>query len=92
MDSTQHNATDEKFMRRAIELAKKAWGDTSPNPMVGAVLVANNYKMRALVKKGQQEVVDKLDSMMDKTLENTDEETDEKQSKTKRARTKKQAE
>ena len=39
MESTQHNATDEKFMRRAIELAKKAWGDTSPNPMVGAVLV-----------------------------------------------------
>ena len=41
MESTQHNATDEKFMRRAIELAKKAWGDTSPNPMVGAVLVKN---------------------------------------------------
>ena len=29
---------DEFFMRRAIELAKRAWGDTSPNPMVGAVL------------------------------------------------------
>ncbi len=30
---------DEKFMRRAIELARKAWGQTHPNPMVGAVIV-----------------------------------------------------
>lgn len=29
----------EKFMRRALELAKRGWGATSPNPMVGAVLV-----------------------------------------------------
>src|SRR6478735_2375441 len=34
-DSSQH----EVFMRRAIELAKRAWGDTHPNPMVGAVIV-----------------------------------------------------
>jgi diaminohydroxyphosphoribosylaminopyrimidine deaminase / 5-amino-6-(5-phosphoribosylamino)uracil reductase len=26
-------------MRRAIELAKRAWGDTHPNPLVGAVIV-----------------------------------------------------
>ncbi len=32
---------DESFMRRALELAKRGWGDTSPNPMVGAVLVKN---------------------------------------------------
>jgi diaminohydroxyphosphoribosylaminopyrimidine deaminase/5-amino-6-(5-phosphoribosylamino)uracil reductase len=32
-------ATDEHFMRRAIELARMAWGDTTPNPMVGAVIV-----------------------------------------------------
>ena len=30
---------DEKFMRRALELAKTAWGKTHPNPMVGALIV-----------------------------------------------------
>ena len=33
--------TPEFFMRRALELAQKAQGETSPNPMVGAVLVKN---------------------------------------------------
>ena len=27
------------FMRRALELARQAWGQTHPNPMVGAVIV-----------------------------------------------------
>lgn len=31
--------TDSEYMRRAIELAKKAEGFTNPNPMVGAVVV-----------------------------------------------------
>lgn len=31
----------EVFMRRAIELAQQGWGRTSPNPMVGAVIVEN---------------------------------------------------
>ena len=30
---------DEQYMRRAIELAKRGMGYTSPNPMVGAVIV-----------------------------------------------------
>jgi diaminohydroxyphosphoribosylaminopyrimidine deaminase/5-amino-6-(5-phosphoribosylamino)uracil reductase len=30
---------DTKFMRQALALAQKAYGDTSPNPMVGAILV-----------------------------------------------------
>src|ERR1700690_3616891 len=30
---------DEKYMRMALRLAKKAQGRTSPNPMVGAVVV-----------------------------------------------------
>ena len=30
---------DEKYMSRAIELAKKGLGWTNPNPMVGAVIV-----------------------------------------------------
>ncbi len=29
----------QKFMRRAIKLARRGWGTTSPNPMVGAVVV-----------------------------------------------------
>lgn len=32
-------ATDESFMRRALQLARRGLGRTSPNPMVGAVLV-----------------------------------------------------
>lgn len=36
MDFTQE---DIKFMRRALALAKRGWGTTSPNPMVGAVTV-----------------------------------------------------
>ena len=31
--------TDEAFMRRALDLARKGWGATHPNPMVGAVIV-----------------------------------------------------
>lgn len=30
---------DGRFMRRALTLARRAWGRTSPNPMVGAVAV-----------------------------------------------------
>ncbi len=30
---------DEFFMRRALELARQAWGRTHPNPLVGAVIV-----------------------------------------------------
>lgn len=33
---------DNKYMKKAIELAKKRRGKTSPNPMVGAVIVKNN--------------------------------------------------
>ena len=34
-------AKDEFFMRHALELARRAWGHTHPNPMVGAVIVEN---------------------------------------------------
>jgi len=33
--------TDEDFMRRALKLARKGQGYTSPNPMVGALVVKN---------------------------------------------------
>jgi len=34
--------THETFMNRALELAEKASGNTSPNPLVGAVITLNN--------------------------------------------------
>lgn len=34
----------------------------------GALLTANNYKMRKLVQKGQEEVQAKLDKIMDEKL------------------------
>ena len=36
---TDFNDSDQLYMRRAIELAKKGAGFTSPNPLVGAVIV-----------------------------------------------------
>jgi hypothetical protein len=35
----------------------------------GALIVANNYKARSLVKKSQQELTDKLETMMDEKLQ-----------------------
>ena len=34
----------------------------------GALLVANSYKARSLVKKSQAEVIQKMDEMMDERL------------------------
>ena len=48
----------EKF---AIGLALGALG--------GALLVTNNYKMRTLVKKSQEEVQAKLDDMLDEKIQ-----------------------
>lgn len=33
------SSVDEFFMRHALELARRGWGQTHPNPMVGAVIV-----------------------------------------------------
>ncbi|HEX9046392.1 MAG TPA: bifunctional diaminohydroxyphosphoribosylaminopyrimidine deaminase/5-amino-6-(5-phosphoribosylamino)uracil reductase RibD [Verrucomicrobiae bacterium] len=40
--------SDAKFLRLAIRLARRAYGETSPNPMVGAVLV----KQGAIIGRG----------------------------------------
>ncbi|MBF0479256.1 MAG: bifunctional diaminohydroxyphosphoribosylaminopyrimidine deaminase/5-amino-6-(5-phosphoribosylamino)uracil reductase RibD [Candidatus Omnitrophica bacterium] len=40
--ATGLNMNDELFMQRALELALQGKGYTSPNPMVGAVIVKNN--------------------------------------------------
>ncbi len=37
--------------------------------IAGALLTANNYRMRTLVKKGQEEVKAKLDKLMDEKIE-----------------------
>lgn len=37
--------------------------------LAGALLTANNYKMRTLVKKGQEEVMTKLDNFMDEKID-----------------------
>ena len=34
--------TEEDYMRQALQLARRGLGKTSPNPMVGAVIVKNN--------------------------------------------------
>ena len=41
-------ADDEKHMQTALDLARKGYGRTSPNPLVGALLV----KGRAVIGKG----------------------------------------
>lgn len=50
----------------------------------GALLTANNYKMRTLVRKGQEEVQEKLDELMDekiRTFEEKAEKTEKKEQK-----------
>ena len=37
--SASSTGRDAEHLRRAIELARKGWGQTAPNPMVGAVVV-----------------------------------------------------
>lgn len=56
----------------------------------GALLTANNYKMRTLVRKGQEEVQAKFDQMldekirvMDKAVEKTEEAVEEAESEMK---------
>ncbi len=65
--------TDEFFMKRAIELAKKGRGKTCPNPMVGAVIVKNGQ----IIGEGHHKKaglphaeVEAINSVKDKTLLN----------------------
>ena len=47
----------EFFMKKALALAKKGQGYTSPNPMVGAVIVKDGHgmslKSTAVIEAGQ---------------------------------------
>ncbi len=49
--------------------------------MGGALLVANSYKARSLVKKSQCEVMEKVNEMMDEKLASKGTEETEKSSK-----------
>src|SRR5438045_1052332 len=42
LDSGSNDARDAEYMRRALALAQLAWGQTAPNPMVGAVVVRDD--------------------------------------------------
>src|ERR1019366_2266715 len=39
MSAVEH----ETFMRRTLELARSGWGNTHPNPMVGALIVEGGH-------------------------------------------------
>jgi predicted Holliday junction resolvase-like endonuclease len=45
--------------------------------LCGALLATNNYKMRTLVKKGQEEVQAKLDELMDEKIQQMEEKVNE---------------
>lgn len=48
----------------------------------GALIVANSYKARSLVKKSQAELLEKVDEMMDERLKDmSDKESSDKKSK-----------
>src|SRR4051812_12360241 len=38
-DAALSTEVDSVYMRRALDLARRGWGQTAPNPMVGAVVV-----------------------------------------------------
>ena len=42
MGGAQRITTDESYMKEAVGLARNGLGKTSPNPMVGAVIVRDN--------------------------------------------------
>ena len=56
----------EFFLARTLELAKKGWGNTHPNPMVGAIIVesgevvADGYHKRAGSAHAEVEAFSKL--------------------------------
>jgi len=47
MAQNRSTDSDARWMRRALQLARRAWGRTSPNPMVGAVVVRDGVEVGA---------------------------------------------
>ena len=51
--------------------------------MGGALVVANSYKARSLVKKSQAELLEKVDEMMDERLKDMSDKTEKTDKKAK---------
>ena len=49
----------------------------------GALIVANSYKARSLVKRSQAELLERVDEMMDERLKDMSEKTDKTEKKAK---------
>ena len=49
----------------------------------GALIVANSYKARSLMKKSQAELLERVDEMMDERLKDMSEKTDKTEKKAK---------
>lgn len=56
MKKTENYSEDEKYMSVAIELAKKGYGYTAPNPVVGAVIVKDG----CIIGQGYHENMENL--------------------------------
>ena len=56
MKKTENYSEDEKYMSVAIELAKKGYGYTAPNPVVGAVIVKDG----CIIGQGYQKNMENL--------------------------------
>ena len=54
--------------------------------VLGALLVTNNRKIHNLVKKGQDELLDKIDETLDEKLDMLDEKLDEAKGKKRAAK------
>jgi diaminohydroxyphosphoribosylaminopyrimidine deaminase / 5-amino-6-(5-phosphoribosylamino)uracil reductase len=52
VDSAALSERDVHYMRRALELAEQGWGQTAPNPMVGAVVVRDGDGYGSVVGEG----------------------------------------
>ena len=51
--------TNQDYMKRALELAKKAMGYTSPNPMVGCVVV-KDIPDNVIVRQNTELVIEEI--------------------------------
>ena len=54
----------------------------------GMLIVANNYKVRSLVKKGQDEVAEKFDKMLDEKINQLESKAKKTADKTEEKKTK----
>jgi diaminohydroxyphosphoribosylaminopyrimidine deaminase/5-amino-6-(5-phosphoribosylamino)uracil reductase len=51
-------SADEQWMERALGLARRAWGETHPNPLVGALIVEEG----AVVAHEEAEAMEQMEA------------------------------